>query len=86
MSSLKTDVLDAIIDGKLGNGIVVTRKEVINAFPNRPESYTGVILSNSEVDADHSDWYERFAIRVADGTYRIHPQALLERMRERKLI
>ena len=82
--SLTTDVLDAVIDGNLGNGLVVTRQEVIDYFSGRPESYTGVILSNSEIDtSDHSPNYDNFTIRISDGIYRIHPEVLAQRFKER---
>ena len=84
--SLRTDILDAVIDGDLGHGVVVTRQEVIDHFSSRPESYTGVILSNSEIDTSgHSPNYENFAIRIRDGVYRIHPEVLAQRFNERSL-
>jgi hypothetical protein len=42
--SLRTDVLDAVIDGRLGKGLVVTRQAVIQLFSDVPETYTGVFL------------------------------------------
>ncbi len=55
--SLREEIIDSVIDGHIGQHDVVTRKEVIRYFQNRPESYTGVILSNSEMDRDHSPTY-----------------------------
>ena len=85
--SLREKLLDGIIDGKLGTGIIVTRQELINAFPEEPQTYSGVFLSNSEMETGHhSPTYDHFTIRVSRGRYRIHPQALIDRMRERRLI
>ncbi|MBK4998579.1 hypothetical protein IAE37_000855 [Pseudomonas sp. S31] len=84
--SLRTDVLDAVIDGRLGQGLVVTRQAVIQFFNDIGESYTGVILSNSEMTTGvSSPTYDHFTQRIGVGTYRIHPQALLDRMAERGL-
>jgi len=85
--SLREKLLDALIDGHLGKGIVVTRQELIVHFPEEPVTYTGVFLSNSEIKTgSHSPTYEHFTIRAGRGRYRIHPQALFERMRERHIL
>ncbi|VVO40536.1 hypothetical protein [Pseudomonas fluorescens] len=84
--TLRADVLNAVIDGRLGKGLVVTRQAVIQLFSDVPETYTGVILSNSEMTTGvSSPTYDHFTQRVGVGTYRIHPQALLGRMAERGL-
>ena len=84
--SLRTNVLDAVIDGHLGKGLVVTRQAVIQLFSEIAETYTGVFLSNSEmITGVSSPTSEHFTQRVGVGTYRIHPQALLDRMVERGL-
>jgi hypothetical protein len=84
--SLRTNVLDAVIDGYLGKGLVVTRQAVIQLFSDVAETYTGVFLSNSELTTGASSpTYDHFTQRVGAGTYRIHPQALLDRMNERGL-
>ncbi|PWB32890.1 hypothetical protein DCO48_12270 [Pseudomonas sp. SDI] len=83
--TLREKLLDAVIDGQLGNGLVVTRQAFIHHFKEVTESYTGVFLANSEISQDHSPTYEKFTQRLEVGVYRIHPQALLERMNERKL-
>lgn len=84
--SLRNDVLDAVIDGRLGNGLVVTRQALIQLFSDITESYTGVFLSNSEMTTGlSSPTYDHFTRRVGVGSYRIHPQALLQRMLEREL-
>ena len=84
--SLRNDVLDAVIDGRLGNGLVVTRQALIQLFSDITESYTGVFLSNSEMTTGlSSPTYDHFTQRVGVGSYRIHPQALLQRMLEREL-
>lgn len=86
--TLKESFLDAIIDGKIGNGIVVTRQEFINYFSVENPDTTGCFLSNSELKTGvpHSPKYDHFTLRVSTGTYRIHPQAILERMQKRHLI
>jgi hypothetical protein len=85
--SLRTDVLDAVIDGRLGKGLVVTRQAVIQLFSDVPETYTGVFLSNSEMTTGTSSpTYDHFTQRIGVGTYRIHPQALLDRMSELGLL
>lgn len=82
---LRNRLLDEMLDGRLGCGLVVTRKEFIAHFPDVPESHTGVFLSNSEMSdgARHSPTWTHFTERVAVGAYRIHPKALLNRLRER---
>lgn len=85
--SLRTDLVDAIIDGFIGNGTDFTRQEVISAFPNLSPNYTGCFLSNSEMrTGQHSPTYKHFTVRVARGVYRVHPAALQTRMQERALL
>lgn len=86
--TLRNRFLDAIIDGQIGRGIVVTRQELIQHFHNDNELTTGCFLSNSEINtgAPHSPTYNHFTMRIGEGTYRIHPQALLERMQEREIL
>lgn len=83
--SLREEIIDAVIDGHIGQDGVVTRQEVIRYFPNHPQSYTGVILSNSEMDRDHSPTYETFTKRVGKGRYRIHPEIIAQRKTDRGL-
>ena len=83
--SLREEIIDAVIDGHIGRKGVVTRQEVIRHFPDRPKSYTGVILSNSEIDRDHSPTYEIFTQRVGKGRYRIHPGIIAQRKTDRGL-
>lgn len=81
---LRQKILDAVLDGKLGVGVVVTRKELIAHFPDVPDSYTGVVLSNAEMDTGtHSPTWEHYTHRIRRGEYRISPTALAERLRER---
>ncbi|WP_313455528.1 hypothetical protein [Pseudomonas sp.] len=76
--------LDAVIDGHLGSGLVITRQELISFFPEDPETTTGCFLSNSEISsATHSPTYRKMTLRVSPGVYRVHPEALLERMKQR---
>jgi len=86
--SLREELIDAVIDGKIGNGIVVTRKQVMNFFSGKyEENFTGCVLSNSEIKtSDHSPTYKKFTIRMETGVYRIHPIVILERMKERKIL
>ena len=83
---LKTRLLDAILDGKFGTGIVVTRSEFIKYFHDVPEGTTGAFLSNSEMKTGvkHSPHYEHFLERIGEAQYRVHPAALLERYAERE--
>ena len=84
--TLKTRLLDALLDGEIGRGLVVTRQELIRHFPDIPEVTTGVFLSNSEITtgARHSPTYDHFTERLDEGKYRIHPSALLARLNERQ--
>ena len=80
---LRTRVLDAFLDGKLGRGLVVTRQEFIKYFPDVDDGTTGVFLSNSEIKAVHSPHYPICTQRLSEAEYRILPSALLERWKER---
>lgn len=83
--SLKNQLLDAVLDGRLGRGLIVTRQDVIQAFPDEAESYTSVLLSNAEMEtATHSPTWDKFTQRVDRGVYRIHPEALGKRLAERE--
>lgn len=82
---LRQRILDAVLDGRLGKGIVVTRQEVIEHFPDVPKSYTGVVLSNAEMTTGtHSPTWEHYTHRLSRGVYRIAPAALTERLQERQ--
>jgi hypothetical protein len=85
--SLGDRFLDAFIDGLLGKGLVVTRQEFIDYFSEEPKTTTGCFLSNSEINSGtHSPTYRKMTLRVSDGVYRIHPDVLLERMKQRGII
>lgn len=86
--TLRVRFLDAFIDGQLGKGIVVSRKEFMEFFPDDNPATTGVFLSNSEITtgAPHSPTYTHFTLRVEEGRYRVHPQALQERMQQRGIL
>ena len=85
--TLPERLLDAVIDGDLGHGLIVTRQEVINHFRSDTETYTGVLLSNAEMTTGHhSPTYKKFTLRIDEGRYRIHPLALSARMQERGLL
>jgi len=83
--SLREEIIDAVIDGRLGADGIVTRQDVIGFFPEHEQNYTGVVLSNSEVNRDHSPTYKNFTIRVGRGEYKIHRQIIAERRLERGL-
>lgn len=84
---LRERFLDAIIDGKIGKGLVVTRQEFMQYFSSDNAATTGVFLSNSEMESGilHSPTYTHFTQRISEGVYRVHPNALLTRMNERGL-
>jgi hypothetical protein len=85
--SLREQFLDALIDGKIGHGIVVSRREFVQFFRNETPSYTSAFLSNSEIETgQHSPTYKHFTMRTDEGVYRIHPSAILDRMRKRELL
>ncbi|MFV7771608.1 hypothetical protein [Shewanella marisflavi] len=86
--SLKERFLDAMIDGKIGRGLVVTREEFMAYFDKDNSNTTGCFLSNSEVKtgAVHSPTYDHFTQRIGDGTYRILPKALEIRLERREQV
>ncbi|WP_350647439.1 hypothetical protein [Pseudomonas sp. HY13-MNA-CIBAN-0226] len=85
--SLADRFLDASIDGLLGKGQLVTRQEFIDFFADEPKNTTGCFLSNSEMNSGtHSPHYRKLTLRVSDGVYRIHPDVLLERMKQRNIV
>ena len=85
--SLREQFLDALIDGRLGRGGLVSRGEFMALFREEKKTYTGVFLSNSEMrTGHHSPTYHHFTIRVSKGIYRVDPEAILERRRARGLI
>jgi len=85
--TLKNSLLDAIIDGKIGHGITISREDFINYFSNVNSDTTGCFLSNSEIKTGlpHSPTYDHFTIRKSLGVYYIHPLSILNRMQERTL-
>jgi hypothetical protein len=84
---LRKRFVDAMIDGKIGNGLVVTRTELMQFFKDDNPDTVGCLLSNSEMTTGtHSPTYTNFTLRAARGTYRIHPAILMERMKERALL
>ena len=83
--TLRERLLDAILDGKIGKGLVVTRQELMSHFDDVNSATTGVLLSNSEMTTGvpHSPTYTHFTQRISEGQYRIHPSALAERLAQR---
>jgi len=81
--SLRTKVIDAVLDDHIGQNNIVSRREVIDFFPNYSNSYAGVILSNSEMNRDHSPNYQSFTTRIGRGQNRIHQDILNMRQKER---
>ena len=75
--TLRERLLDAVLDGDLGHGLVVTRQELIDYFHDVKEATTGVFLSNSEIKTGkpHSPNYNHFTQRLSEARYRIHPSA-----------
>jgi hypothetical protein len=88
MASLRQRLLDAVIDGKIGKGIVVTRAQMLRHFKDDKPTYVGSFLPNSEMDAKEKfgSVAKAFVIRVDTGKYQIHPTAIQERMREREAL
>lgn len=86
--TLRERLLDGVIDGKIGKGIVVTCQEFNEYFKDENQNYIKVFLANSEVKsgAAHSPSYRHLTIRAENGQYRIHPNDIEERMKERGLI
>ena len=86
--TLRQRFLDAVIDGHLGKGITVTRQEFMKLFADENPTTTGCFLSNSELitGSPHSPMYTHFTIRMADGQYRVHPEALAARMIDRGIL
>lgn len=86
--TLRNNFLDAIINGELGNGIVITRQEFMQFFSNENTMTTGCFLSNSEMvtGASHSQNYTHFTLRISEGRYRVHPGAIQFRMAQRGLL
>jgi len=85
--SLRERFLDAIIEGGLGTGLIVTRQSFMDYFSDDNPATTGVFLSNSEIvtGANHSPTYTHFTQLVREGVYWVHPSALVERMLARGL-
>ncbi len=85
--SLRDRFLDAVIDGKIGDGIIVTREQFMNFFGQENPATTGCFLSNSEIETgSHSPTYRHFTLRASKGSYRIHPDALKLRMEQRGIL
>lgn len=85
--TLRNRFLDAVIDGQIGNGIVITRNQFMAFFAQDNPATTGCFLSNSEIETGlHSPTYAHFTLRVSEGTYRVHPCALQERMKQRGML
>lgn len=84
--TLRERLLDAMLDGELGSGLLVKRKDFISFFNDVKEATTGVFLSNSEMKtgAVHSPTYTHFTQRISEGRYRVHPTALAERLAQRE--
>jgi len=84
--TLRKRLLDAMLDGEFGSGLVVARQEFMRFFDDVNEATTGVFLSNSEMEtgAAHSPTYTHFTQRVSEGRYRVHPAALAERLAQRE--
>ena len=85
IDSLRNAVLDGMLDGFFGKGLIVTRREMGTNFPEFAKNYTGCFLSNSEmITGTHSPTYKHFTQRITEGVYRVHPEALAARLKERE--
>lgn len=83
--TMRARLLDAILDGEIGRGLYVERQEVMQHFSDVSEAYTGVLLSNAEMETGtHSPTWAKYTQRMAPGLYRIHPEALANRLLERE--
>jgi len=82
--SLQEEILDAVIDGVIGNNGTITRQEVMQYFHQYSRNYTGGILSKSEIDRDHIPMLfggftdGRFFSRIGIQTYGYLPMQLPE--------
>ena len=79
---LRIKIIDEFIQGNIGRQGIILRQEVIDYFKNYPKSYTGVILSNSEKETEHSPTYKKFTIRISKGKYKISTQIINRRRKE----
>lgn len=85
--SIHDHLLDAMLDGHLGKGLVVTRQEVMSFFDGIKKSYTGVLLSNAELEtSESSPTWRKYTQRIGKGIYRVHPIALANRLRARRKV
>ena len=84
--TLRERFLDALIDGRIGKDGVVTRREFMSHFSDENPLTTGCFLSNSEMTsgAEHSPNYTHFTMRIRKGVYRVHEEAIAERLRDRR--
>lgn len=79
-------LLDASIDGLLGTGLQVTRQQFMKFFSELPANSSSNFLSNLKINIANTPTYRKITIRVSDGVYIYHPEALLERMKQCQLI
>jgi len=71
--SLLTDIVDDFIDGKIGDGRVVTKREVFERYGRRYSKTTlGLILPSS-----------RFTKMVRWGVYEFNPNIIERRKKKR---
>ncbi len=85
--SIHDHLLDAMLDGQLGKGLIVTRQEVMSFFDDIKKSYTGVLLSNAELEtSESSPTWRKYTQRIGKGIYRVHPIALANRLRSRRKV
>lgn len=83
--SIHDHLLDAMLDGLIGKGLVITRQEVMSFFADVKKSYTGVMLSNAELEtSESSPTWRKYTQRIGKGVYRVHPIALANRLRSRR--
>ncbi len=79
---LKHRLLDAVISGELGthtdSGIVITTKEFAQHFGETGEKhYLRCYLPSVTIEAGrHLMQHNKYLIRLAHGTFKIHPDAI----------
>lgn len=91
--TLKEIILDAVINGTINGqpytgGIRLNAETLLTHFLSETHSvnYLKGFLANSEMNSGTR--YKKFVVRnpKQEGDYFIHPNELLERMKERQLI
>lgn len=85
--TLKDRFLNAVNAGELGKasefGTIVTVMEFKAYFDDINEGYAETFLPAAVIEAgQYSATHTRFLFRVQNGVYRVHPEALLDGIKE----